>query len=440
MDASPSGSPAPRSRGLEESGSPFRALPPVAPPRAGSGRGARCSPHLLALLLSAAPLLAGCSDGGPTGEPDPDPDPDPPGALALETVASGLAAPLLLTAPAGDPRLFIVEQPGRIRVVKGGALLPTPFLDLTDRVESGGERGLLGLAFHPRYGENGFLYVNYTDRQGATQVVRFRVRPDDPDRADPTSARTILSIPQPFSNHNGGHLAFAPDGMLWIGTGDGGSGGDPQNQSQNPSTLLGAMLRIDVDGGDPYAIPAGNPFAGGGGRPEIWATGLRNPWRWAFDPPSGNVYIADVGQNRWEEVNVAPLTQAGVNYGWRLMEGPDCYNPASGCNRTGLHLPVLSYGRADGCSITGGFVYRGDALPALRGHYLYGDYCQGWVRSFRYQAGPGGGGQGSGGGQAADPREWFRDLGRILSFGEDGAGELYVLTQDGRVRRVVAGG
>lgn len=436
MDASPFGSPAPPPRGLRVSGS-LRRVPALLP---GWAFRSLPTPRPLALLLSVAALLAGCSDGGPTGDPDPDPDPDPPGALALETVASGLAAPLLLTAPAGDPRLFIVEQPGRIRVVKGGALLPTPFLDLTDRVESGGERGLLGLAFHPRYGENGFLYVNYTDRQGATQVVRFRVRPDDADRADPASARTILSIPQPFSNHNGGHLAFAPDGMLWIGTGDGGSGGDPQNQSQNPNTLLGAMLRIDVDGGDPYAIPAGNPFAGGGGRPEIWATGLRNPWRWAFDPPSGNVYIADVGQNRWEEVNVAPLTQAGVNYGWRLMEGPDCYNPASGCNRTGLHLPVLSYGRADGCSITGGFVYRGDAVPALRGHYLYGDYCQGWVRSFRYQAGQGGGGQGSGGGQAADPREWFRDLGRILSFGQDGAGELYVLTQDGRVRRVVAGG
>lgn len=387
---------------------------------------------VVTLLVLAA---AGCSDGGPNGEPDPDgPDPDP-AILVLETVASGLSSPLLLTAPAGDPRLFIVEQPGRIRVVKDGSLLPTPFLDLTDRVEGGGERGLLGLAFHPRYGENGFLYVNYTDRQGATQVVRFRVRSDDPDRGDPASAHTILSIAQPQSNHNGGHLAFAPDGTLWIGTGDGGGGGDPQNQSQNPNTLLGAMLRIDVDGGDPYTIPAGNPYAGGGGRPEVWAIGLRNPWRWAFDPPSGNVYIADVGQNRWEEVNVAPIANAGVNYGWRTMEGPDCFNPASGCTQTGLHIPVLSYGRDDGCSITGGVVYRGTALSGMQGRYLYGDYCQGWLRSFRYEPG-----QGSTAPQASDPREHLRDLGRILSFGEDAGGEVYILTQDGRARKLVPAG
>ena len=406
---------------------------PVQPVHRPGGR-SRLPPPVLPLLLAA---LAACSDPGPTGgpDPDPDPDPDPPGALALETVATGLSSPLLLVAPPGDSRLFIVEQPGRIRVVKGGTLLSTPFLDLSGRVLSGGEQGLLGLAFHPRYGENGFLYVNYTDLGGTTQVVRFRTRPDDPDRADAASARTILSIPQPFGNHNGGHLAFAPDGTLWIGTGDGGSGGDPQNQAQNPGTLLGAMLRIDVDRGDPYAIPPGNPFAGGSGRPEIWATGLRNPWRWSFDPPSGQVYIADVGQNRWEEVNVAPLAQGGINYGWRLTEGPDCFNPASGCNRSGLRPPVVSYGRTDGCSVTGGYVYRGDAVPSLRGHYLFGDFCQGWVRSFRYRPGDSGAP-----GTAEEPREWFRDLGRILSFGVDAEGEVYVLTQDGRVRRIVAGG
>lgn len=387
------------------------------------------SRHLPLRPVTAALLLACPACGDPASPPGGDPGSDvPPQSLRLVEVASGLSSPLLLTAPPGDPRLFVVEQVGRIRVVRDGSLVAAPFLDLRDRVASGGERGLLGLAFHPRYAQNGRFYVNYTDPGGTTRIVRFRVDPGNPDRGDPGSGEVILSIPQPFSNHNGGHLAFAPDGMLWIGMGDGGSGGDPQNHSQNPGTLLGAMLRIDVDRGNPYAIPPDNPFAAGGGRPEVWALGLRNPWRWAFDRVEGLVYIADVGQNRWEEVNVAPIGEGGINYGWRVMEGPACFQPAAGCNQAGLRLPVVSYGHGEGCSVTGGFVYRGSAIPGLRGHYLYGDYCRGWVRSFRHV-----------GGTAAQAREWFTGLGQILSFGEDAAGELYVLTGDGRVRRIEPG-
>jgi glucose/arabinose dehydrogenase len=388
--------------------------------------------RLLHLALLGLILIAACSDASePVGPEEPVvPDPDPPpftGTLALASVATGLSRPLGLTSPPEDSRLFIVEQSGRVRIIKNGAVLSTPFLDLRGRVQDGGEQGLLGLAFHPQYRQNRYVFVNYT-ADDETRISRFTTRTDDPDRADPASERVLLRVAQPFPNHNGGHLAFAPDGMLWIGMGDGGSAGDPRNDAQNRSTLLGAMLRIDVDRGTPYAIPPNNPFAGGGGRGEIWSLGLRNPWRWSFDRVAGLVYIADVGQDRREEVNVAPIATAGVNYGWRTMEGTECFNPSSGCNPTGLHLPVLTYGRSDGCSITGGHVYRGAALPALRGHYFYGDVCQGWIRSFRFE-----------GGQAVDRREWFRDVGQIFSFGEDAAGELYVLTADGRVRRIVAG-
>lgn len=225
--------------------------------------------------------------------------------LRATVVAQGLEAPLFLTAPAGDPRLFVVEQPGRIRIVKSGRLLPVPFLDVSGRISAGGERGLLGLAFHPDYAKNGFFFVNFTDRNGDTHVERFHVG-DHPDRADPASARLVLQVEQPFANHNGGMIAFAPDGMLWVGMGDGGSGGDPHGNGQNRRALLGKMLRLDVDRAAPYAIPPDNPYADGrDGRPEIWASGVRNPWRFSFDPRSHLVYIADVGQNQWEEVDVA---------------------------------------------------------------------------------------------------------------------------------------
>lgn len=381
-------------------------------------------PGVLPLVLVA--LLMGVGACGSDSDPaEPEPDPPPTGPLQLVEVVAGLSSPVALTTPPDDPRLFIVEQAGRIRVVKDGSLLGTPFLDIRDRVRDGGEQGLLGLAFHPDHARNGYLYVNYTDGGGDSRVARFSTRTDDQNRADAGSERVILSVRQPFGNHNGGHLAFGPDGMLWIGMGDGGSAGDPGNEGQDRTSLLGALLRLDVDGGDPYRIPADNPFAGGGGRGEIWATGLRNPWRWSFDGPTGLLYIGDVGQDRWEEVNVAPASRAGVNYGWRTMEGPDCFNPSTGCNRNGLHLPVLSYGHDEGCSVTGGVVYRGEDVPGLVGHYLYSDFCGGWIRSFRLE-----------GAEAADQQERLSFGGNIVSFGEDRNGEVHVLTGDGRVLRI----
>lgn len=375
-----------------------------------------------ALFLAAA--LFACGDGGTSPAPPPPADAD----VRLEVVAGGLAAPVFLTAPPGDPRLFVVEQPGRIRIIRDGQLLPTPFLDLTERVESGGERGLFSVAFHPRYAANGFFYVDYTDVNGDTRVERFRVGAD-PDRADPASGKLILRVPQPFSNHNGGLVAFAPDGKLFIAMGDGGSGGDPRGHGQNRGTLLGALLRIDVDAGDPYAIPADNPFVGTpGARPEVWATGLRNPWRFAFDREAGLLYIADVGQAAWEEIDVAPDGAGGLNYGWNVMEGAHCF-AASNCDRSGLDLPVLEYSHDEGCSVTGGYVYRGQAVPAVRGHYFYADFCRGWVRSFRLSNG-----------EAVETREWpFGDIGNVLSFGEDAVGELYVLSGNGNVYRFMAG-
>jgi glucose/arabinose dehydrogenase len=342
-------------------------------------------------------------------------------------VAEGLASPVYLTSPASDPRLFIVEQPGRVRIVASGQLLPTPFLDLTGRVRSGGERGLLSLAFHPDYASNRFLYVNYTDVNGNTRVERYRTGAD-PDRADPASARLLLQVTQPFSNHNGGQLQFGPDGMLYVFMGDGGGAGDPLASGQDLSTLLGAVLRLDVDGGDPYAIPADNPFIGQpGARPEIWAFGLRNPWRASFDRSTGTLYIADVGQGRVEEINAAPGTAAGLNYGWNVTEGSSCFL-TDPCDTSGLTLPVAEYDHGQGCSVTGGYVYRGSGIPEVAGHYFYSDFCAGFLRSFRLE-----------GGIAVDPRTWAsQGLGAVTSFGEDSAGELYVLSQDGRVVRLVA--
>lgn len=341
-------------------------------------------------------------------------------------VASGLQSPVHLTSPASDARLFIVEQPGRIRIVENGQLLPTPFLDIVAKVSSGGERGLLSVAFHPQYAQNGQFYVNYTDKAGDTRIERYRVSANR-NLADPASASLVLHVRQPYSNHNGGLVAFGPDGMLYVGMGDGGGGGDPEEAGQDPLQLLGKLLRIDVDAAQPYGMPANNPYAGRpGGRGEIWALGMRNPWRFSFDHTAKLLYVADVGQNRLEEVNVVPAGEAGVNYGWDVMEASDCFEPGSGCPRAGLTLPVLEYTHDDGCSITGGFVYRGQAIPGLQGHYLYADYCEGWVRSFRYTDG-----------QAADKRSYpLPDVGNISSFGEDSQRELYLVSHRGTVHRI----
>jgi glucose/arabinose dehydrogenase len=376
------------------------------------------------VVIAAAMGAAGCFSERASGLPAE-------GSLRAVQVASGLSNPLYLTAPAGDDRLFVVEQSGRVQIIKGGVVLPQPFLDVTARVLSGGERGLLSIAFHPLYATNGYVYVSYTDLAGDTRIERYSVRPTSADAADPTSAQLILSVAQPYANHNGGLVVFGPDGMFYVGLGDGGSGGDPQNNGQNRGTLLGKLLRLDVDGGTPYAIPAGNPFIGqAGARPEIWALGLRNPWRFAFDRVSGLLYVADVGQNQWEEISVVAANRPGVNYGWRILEGSQCYAAAT-CNTQGLERPVVEYSHDDGCSITGGLSYRGSLVPAIVGHYFYSDYCTGFLRSFRYENG-----------QAVDERSWdVGDLGSVLSFGEDGAGELYVLSVlsgNGRVYRLEA--
>jgi glucose/arabinose dehydrogenase len=352
-----------------------------------------------------------------------DPEPTRAGGIRLVVAGDGFEQPVFLCAAPGDARLFVVEQPGRIRWIEDGRPSKQPFLDLTDRVRAGGERGLLGLAFHPRYASNGWLFVDYTDRNGDTQIERFTVRADRRS-ADPASGKRILSVKQPFSNHNGGMLAFGPDSMLYVGTGDGGSGGDPFGNGQNRRTLLGKLLRLDVDHGEPYAIPEGNPFRS---RPteglrEIWAVGLRNPWRFSFDRVANRLLIGDVGQNRWEEVDVVDARLPGLDYGWNLREGRHAYGlprprPA------GQVEPAIEYGHADGCSVTGGYAYRGSALRGLGGTIFYSDYCRGWLRSFRWD-----------GTRASESREWdVGSLGSVTSFGEDGKGELYVVTHEGRI-------
>ncbi len=368
--------------------------------------------------------LVAASCGGDAGSSPP---PTPGDGLRLETVATGLVGPLYLTAPPGDRRLFVVEQRGQVRIIENGAVRPTPFLDLAGQISSGGERGLLSIAFDPAHAQNGYLYVNYTDPAGDTRIERYRTFVGDSNRVDPTSASPVLSIEQPFANHNGGLLLFGPDGMLYIGMGDGGGAGDPRDLAQNPSELLGKLLRIDVRR-TPYAIPPDNPFVDTPGtRPEIWALGLRNPWRFSFDTATQRLFVADVGQNREEEVTVVPAAAAGVNYGWRIMEGSRCFT-ASTCTQTGLALPQITYGRSDGCSITGGYVYRGSATVA-RGQYFYSDFCSGWLRSVTVAAD----------GSLGATREWeVGPLGAVRSFGEDDAGELYVLTGNGTVYRIAS--
>jgi glucose/arabinose dehydrogenase len=377
------------------------------------------------------------SAGAPLTPPVVTPPVTPPATLqlALQTVASGLSQPLYLTAPAGDSRLFIVERPGRIRIVANGALLPTPFLDISPLTTTDGERGLLSMAFHPQYAQNGSFFIYYTDTSGDIVVDRMKVSSSNANVADPASVGRVITIPhRDFSNHNGGQLAFGADGYLYIGTGDGGGAGDPQRNGQNLNALLGKILRLDVGivvPGQAYGIPSGNPYAGQAGRRgEIWAAGLRNPWRFAFDRTDGLLYIADVGQDQREEVDVAPAAQGGRNYGWNIMEGTACYN-AAGCNQAGLTLPVFEYlhgaNDANGCSITGGYVYRGAAIPELAGTYFYSDYCKGYLKSFVYRNGAVSGAQ-----------EWAVDNpGNVLSFGQDAQGELYVLAGSGRVYRIV---
>lgn len=346
--------------------------------------------------------------------------------LAIELVADGLTAPVFLTAPEGDARQFVVERNGRIRIIENGALLTTPFLDHRVAVNFTGERGMLSMAFDPDYAANGAFYVYYVGLSGHMVVERFNSTPGG-DVAG-ASAGIVMTFPHGGENHHGGLIAFGPDRMLYVAPGDGGCCGDPQNNAQNLQTLLGKVLRIDPRT-TPYGIPADNPFFGQSGvRTEIWAFGLRNPWRFSFDAPGELMYIGDVGQDTREEINVSSTTAAGLNYGWRLMEGTACYNPTSNCNPTGqLTLPAHQYLHTEGCSVTGGYVYRGTAIPELTGHYLYSDYCQGWLHSFRSTTA----------GVASEHRSWTGvGLPGTLSFGRDGAGELYMIAGT-RVWRIV---
>ena len=307
---------------------------------------------------------------------------DPSGFTVDVAVAvSGFDSPLDVTnAGDGSGRLFVVEQAGRIRLVKGGALVERPFLDITGRIASGGERGLLGLAFHPDYPKDPRFFVNYTDRDGNTVVSQFTVSGADPDLGDPGSEVVLMHIAQPFENHNGGAVVFGPDGMLYIATGDGGSGGDPQGNGQRLDTHLGKILRIDVNvapgSSIAYQVPADNPFVTtAGAKPEIWFYGLRNPWRIRFDRETGDLWIGDVGQNAWEEIDVARAGQKGLDYGWNIMEATHCFNPSSGCDQTGLTLPVAEYDHDLGCAVIGGVVVRDPSQGRLNGGYLFGDAC-----------------------------------------------------------------
>ena len=332
----------------------------------------------------------------------------------------------------GTDRLFLVLQPGQVLVFPDDQDVSSPptFLDIGARVnDTGREEGLLGLAFDPDYALNGRFYVYYSASGPRRSVIsRFSTTSGDPNKADRDSERVILEVAQPYSNHNGGHLVFGPDGYLYIGLGDGGKAGDPHGNGRNTFTLLGSILRIEVDTIDArgaYSVPPDNPFAGVGGgvREEIWAYGLRNPWRFTFDRLTGELWAADVGQDEYEEVDVI---QPGLNYGWNTMEGAHCFRPPSGCDREGLEMPVIEYGRDGGCSVTGGYVYRGSRLPSLYGAYVYGDFCSGKIWALRHD-----------GTRIMEHLELVDSDLTISSFGEDRDGELYILSFDKKIYRLV---
>ncbi len=349
----------------------------------------------------------------PTQPPAAPAQPEQMPQIVLQQIVDGFDRPLHIThAGDGSDRLFVVEKIGRIKIVRNGQTLPEPFLDITDRVGSrANEQGLLSVAFHPRFRENGWLFVNYTDNDGNTVISRFSAAGN---RADPSSEEVVLTIDQPFANHNGGLIVFGPDSMLYIGMGDGGSAGDPLGAGQDRQTLLGKILRINVET-LPYTIPPDNPWAdGSSGRQEVWIYGVRNPWRFSFDRATGDLFVADVGQNRLEEVHMLPAGRsAGANLGWNIMEGDECFR-RNDCDRSAFDLPIDVYPHSLGCSVTGGHVYRGTAFPDLQGVYVFGDFCSGRIWGLRSS---------SGGWERA---ELLQSSLQIATFGEDEAGELYV--------------
>lgn len=363
-------------------------------------------------------------------------------SVALDLVFDGFRQPSALAAPVGDDRLFVAQRVGVIRILDANRTMLDPaFLDIQDLVLAGGiEQGLLGLAFHPDYANNGRLFVYFTDKGGNRQLSEFTVSSTDPNVASVESEKVIFEFPQPPNasepRHYGGGVQFGPDGYLWVSMGD---GADSRAQGQDPNTPYGTIVRIDVDGGDPYAIPADNPFVDGGGMPEVWAYGLRNPWRFAIDPVEEMVYIGDVGHDLYEEVNVVPMAPGGYNFGWSDMEGPRCFH-LDDCNPDDYTSPALTYvhqapeddpDAVTGLSLTGGLVYRGQEIPEIAGTYFYTDWVTRWIRGFEFVDG-----------QVTDDRDWTDDLGgpvgQITSFGVDGLGELYVTTYEGAVYKFTA--
>ena len=390
--------------------------------------------------LATAAQSAASSQGHATAGPSAAPTTSHPPApfdpttvrVELDPYASVPGGPLAIAWPDdGSGRLFVAAQDGRAWVVHDGTTSSVPLIDLRSRVTTGGERGLLGIAPHPGFASDSRVFVDYTDRNGDTTVASYEVDASNPDRLDPATARVILHVGQPFPNHNGGALAFGPDGDLYVSLGDGGSGGDPQGNGQRLDTTLGKILRIDVDhpsDGRPYGIPADNPFVGDPlAHPEIWLYGLRNPWRMSFDRATGDLWIGDVGQNAWEEVDVARQGVGGLDFGWNRMEGAHCYPPGSSCDRTGLTPPVAEYSHDGGaCVVIGGVVYRGRAYPALQGGYLYSDFCTGTVWALDAAA------------QKPRSAQVGTHAGQIAAYGEDQAGNVYAAALDGTIYRVVA--
>ena len=400
---------------------------PGSPSVATSGPPATTSP-----TRTGSASSPGASTAGTPTATLPAADPNAVSA-AFEPVANVPGGPLAITAPRdGTDRLFVAAKDGRVWVLEGGAVRPDPLLDLRNLVSTGGEQGLLGIAVHPDFPSDPRVFVDYTDSSGNTVVASFALAPGSTDHLDPAPAARILAVDQPYANHNGGALAFGPDGLLYVSLGDGGSADDPQGNGQRLDTLLGKILRIDITPGPgsvtPYQIPAGNPFVGrSGARAEIWLFGLRNPWRMAFDRATGDLWIGDVGQGAWEEVDVARAGGGGLNFGWDVMEGRHCHEPATGCSTDGLTMPVAEYGHDQGCTVIGGSVYRGTAQPLLAGLYLFADYCSGRLWAIpAASVGP------------TTPVQIGTVAAGIVAFGEDEAGELYAANLDGTISRVVA--
>jgi hypothetical protein len=385
---------------------------------------------LLVVLVALGSALAWRLGGDPAPERGPDAGPDSP--YRLHELTGDLRFPVGMAVAADQPqRLYVIEKEGAVRIVEDGRLLPQPAIDLAAKVSDGGEQGLLGIAFDPQVAGSRRVYLSYTDGEGDSVIARYRLD-EGGLRIDPDSEQVLLRVEQPYANHNGGQIAFGPDGMLYVALGDGGSGGDPHDYGQRRDELLGALLRLDVRGDAGYAIPPDNPWAGvEGARGELWNIGLRNPWRFAFDRANGDLYLGDVGQDRSEEIDYASAADGGgrgLNFGWNRLEGADCFPPGPDCDRRGLTSPVHTYPHSERrCSVTGGHVYRGEALPELRGHYFYADFCTGGIASLRVV-----------GGRATELRDWpgLASGDQVTSFGEDAAGELYLLTAQGGLYRL----